>query len=123
MCRAFLLALRARSLKALALEFSPREISPQVLPGALQAPQHLELAIREMLKKAAAHQPCYVFPIVISLIRKLLLQDRANGDHRRKGIAENQKLKKELAAQNAEPRCQQDGQNATQFNHRSKKFK
>src|ERR1700751_5958107 len=64
-----------------------------------------------MLQEAVAQQPSYILPVVVTLVRHFFLQDRPNGNHGRKRIAEKQKLKKECLTEGACARGQNNGRN------------
>src|SRR5260370_29687449 len=74
---------------------SPNQISPQVLPKALQSPDHMQLPVRKMLQEAIADEPGDILPIVVAFVSQFLLEYGTNGNHCRESIAEDHELKKE----------------------------
>ncbi len=51
-----------------------------------------------MLEEAVADEPHYVLPVGIPLVGDPFLQDRADGNHGGKRIAEDEELQKKFAA-------------------------
>ena len=73
----------------------------------------MQLAIGEVLEKAAAHQPCHVLPVVVALVGQLLLQHRAHRNHGGEGITKKQELQEKFSTQRPQQGGQQDGDHAT----------
>src|ERR1700688_3074071 len=71
-----------------------------------------------MFHETIGDQAHHVLPIVVALVGQLLLQDGTNGDHGGKGVAEQEKLEKKLAAQNTENGRGNNGGKADDFNYR-----
>src|SRR5258708_14102865 len=96
----------AKGLRALSLQRSPGQVASQILPEALQAPDHMQLPVRKMFQEAIADEPRDILPIVVAFISQLLLKHGANGNHCGERIPEDDKLHKESATQQANACCQ-----------------
>src|ERR1700675_1408527 len=90
---------------SLALQRSPSHVALEVLPEALQSPDHVQLPIRKVFEEAVAHQSRNILPIVISLVSQFFLQHRSDGNNRRKSVSEEHELKKERPTQGAKESC------------------
>src|SRR5690348_5129430 len=88
-----------RCLKSHAFHRRPGDVSAQVLPGSLQSPIKLKLAIGHLLKKTVNDQPRHVAPVVVPPVSDLFLQDRTHRDQGGKQIAEYQEFREEDVAQ------------------------
>ena len=97
---------------------SPHQVASQVLPKALQSPDHMQLPVRKMFQEAVGDEPSHILPIVVSLVSQFLLQNGTNGNHRCKRIPEEEKLQTECPAQYAKACCQYNRRNPTQFDDR-----
>src|SRR6202158_4577048 len=73
----------AVGLQSFALERRPGIVAAQILPDALQSPEHVHLPVRKMFKKTVADQARHVLPVVIPLVSDFFLQDGTDGDDRR----------------------------------------
>src|SRR5712664_801282 len=82
----------AGGLHSFALERPPDMIAAQVLPDALQPPEHMHLPVRKMFEKTVADQAHHVLPIVITFVGDFFLQHRPDGDNRCEGVSEQQEL-------------------------------
>src|SRR5260370_976164 len=98
-----------RRRKPLAGNRSPNVVAAQGLPEALQPPDHVQLPVGKMLQKAVTHEPHNILPVVVPFVGDFLLQDRTDGNHRRKCIPENQELHEEYPAQHAKAGRENDG--------------
>src|ERR1700757_1722030 len=105
-----------------ASEWSPNVVTTEVLPEALQPPDHVQLAIGKMFQKAVTDEPRDILPVVISFVGEFFLQDRADGNHRRKSVPEKQELEKELSAQHAQARGENEGGNPSDLEEGTKKL-
>ena len=66
--------------QALAFQLPPFMVAAQILPEALQAPDHVQLPVGKMLEEAVADEPRYILPVVVTFVSNLFLQNRADGD-------------------------------------------
>ena len=98
-------------------------VTPQILPEALQSPNHVQLAIRNMFEEAVAHEPDDVLPVAVPFVGDFFLQYGADGNHRGKGIPEDQELQKKLPARNADRCREDDGCDAHNLHNRGEQFK
>src|SRR5581483_11990746 len=105
-------------MEANSLERLPRDIATHILPQALQAPDHLQLPVWEMLQEAEADETHDVPPVVVTPVRDLFLQDGANRNHGGECIAENEELQKEVAAEYPESSSRDHGDVADEFEDR-----
>src|SRR5581483_8666684 len=106
-------------MEANSLERLPRDIATHILPQALQAPDHLQLPVWEMLQEAEADETHDVPPVVVTPVRDLFLQDGANRNHGGECIAENEELQKEVAAEDTENGSRDHSDVANQFKYGS----
>src|SRR5260370_31043438 len=85
----------AKGLRALSLQRSPGHVASQILPEALQSPDHMQLPIRKMFQEAIADEPRDILPIVVAFVSQFLLKHGANGNDCCERISEDDKLQKE----------------------------
>src|SRR5712692_289153 len=79
-------------LNAFTFQRTPSVVAAEVLPEALQPPDHMQLPIGKMLEEAVTDQARHILPIIIATIGDLLLQDRANRNGRREGVPKQKEL-------------------------------
>src|SRR5216684_2888837 len=113
----------ADGLQSLALERPPDVVAAQILPNALQPPEHMHLAIGKMFEKAVADQTDHVLPVVITFVGDFFLQHGTDGYYRRERISEKQELQKKRAAQDPQHGCKTDGDDSQDLDNRSGKLK
>ena len=92
-CRKILVC--AKGLRALLLQRSPGHVASQILPEALQSPDHMQLPIRKMFQEAITDEPRDILPIVVAFVSQFLLKHGTNRNHGRESVAEDDELKKE----------------------------
>ena len=90
--------LNFRRRQPLALQWFPHVVAAQVLPKALQPPDHVQLPVGKMFEEAVTHEPPDVLPVIITFVGNFFLQHGANGNHRRKCVSEDQELQKKFPA-------------------------
>src|ERR1700746_3122056 len=85
---------RTRGLDSLSLWRSPGQVASQILPEAVQSPDHMQLPVRKMLQKAIADEPDDILPIVVAFVCQFLLEHGTYGNHCSEGVSEDDKLQK-----------------------------
>jgi hypothetical protein len=71
------------------------QVSAEVLPDALQTPDHRELAVGEMFEKAVDKQACDFAPVAVTAEGHFFEQYRTDGKQSGEGVAEQQELQEE----------------------------
>src|SRR5712692_8742091 len=110
-------------LKSFPFHGRPNVVAAQVLPKALEPPDHMQLAVGKMFQKAATHEPRYILPVVVPFVGDFLLQDRADGNQRGKGIPEKQELHEEFPAQRAQTSGENNRYDPSYLNYGSQQLK
>ena len=77
------------------------QVSAEVLPDALETPDHRELAVGKMFEEAVDQQMRNLAPVAVGAESHFFEQYRTDGNQRGEGVADQQELQEERLAQHS----------------------